>query len=283
MFQCWKANQGLKLSRNSWTPENAHLHICSLWFLSVEPSELFTWYRSNKPGPPPGVSPEGTDFHFCGLVFNVLQYWAPRPSDHVGALQFMYGCVIYVRDCSTNDHWSVCLSEVQWGRDSGTVAALGLLKVEKQVKCDKVDSCPSCHCLFYSKTHKPSSGFLEEKDKMNKEISYLRKWPPRDTRINPNETVVGGGEKSGAGNAKLSKELTVLLWLFLRINSCVTDSGRGCRALLWRRSPLLAYSAHSFEVLYFLIWSYHFTLLFFAIFWSPTRMLILDSGQPWKL
>jgi hypothetical protein len=31
LFPLWKANQGLKLSRNFWTPENDHLHIYRLW------------------------------------------------------------------------------------------------------------------------------------------------------------------------------------------------------------------------------------------------------------
>ncbi len=31
LFYCWKASQGLKLWRNSRTPENDHLHVYSLW------------------------------------------------------------------------------------------------------------------------------------------------------------------------------------------------------------------------------------------------------------
>ncbi len=40
LFHCWKANRGLKLSRNSGAPENDHLHIYSLWF-AVHDQDLF--------------------------------------------------------------------------------------------------------------------------------------------------------------------------------------------------------------------------------------------------
>ncbi len=32
LFHCWKANRGLKLSRDLQTPENDHLHIYGLWY-----------------------------------------------------------------------------------------------------------------------------------------------------------------------------------------------------------------------------------------------------------
>ncbi len=33
LFNCWKANRGLKLSRYLWTPENNHLHCYSLSYI----------------------------------------------------------------------------------------------------------------------------------------------------------------------------------------------------------------------------------------------------------